>query len=98
MTEGTKITDKFEKIKEELATENDLSNQCSDVATACKIGFRKLRLAKEFSQIDEKLINLSNSDKGSMDFFSGILSLEAKRLAFKEEALKCQTNKIQINS
>ena len=56
MIESTKTTDKFDKIKEELVTENDLSKQCADIETACKIGFRKLRLAKEFSEIDQELM------------------------------------------
>ncbi len=88
---------KYDQLRDELRIENDLTNQTSDLITACKIGLRKLRLAKDFSTIDEKLIEISGN-KENTDYFSGILSLEAKRLAFKEEALKCQKQKIQINS
>lgn len=87
----------YEQLKQELITENDLASQNSDLITACKIGFRKLRIAKSFCQIDEKIIDSSTNKSDPDSFFSGILFLEAKRLAFKEEATKCSNEKTQIN-
>ena len=90
-----KDLEKYEMLKEEFKIENDLGSIALDPIKACRIGLRKMRLAKEFIGIDEKLIKIS-TNKAHEDFFSAILSLEAKRLAFKEEAIKC-LDKVQIH-
>lgn len=87
---------KFDKLISEFVEENELSQQSKDLIKSCKIGFRKLRIAKEFSNIDEELLKVSSSGTLSTDFFSNILFLESKRLAFKEEALKCHNQQVQI--
>ena len=88
--------EQYERITEEFKQHNEMSANSSDLVEACKIGLKKLRLAKQFSKIDENLIEISMKKECVKDFFSGILTLEAKRLAFKEEALKCQDLKLQI--
>ena len=59
-----------------------------------KLSLKKLLITKRFARIGEDIIQLGqerNTNHNSGEFFSDILLFEAKRLAFKEEALKCQT-------
>lgn len=81
--------EKYEKLKEEFSLENELASRADNAVKACKIGLRKMRLAKKFVSIDEELMKISTNSDETGNFFSGVLSLEAKRLAFKEEVYKC---------
>lgn len=93
---STETLAKYDKLIEEIIVENELARQSSDLDKLCKIGLRKLRLTKEFAQIDEKILEVSGSDSSTSDFFSEILYFESKRLTFKEEALKCESSKIRM--
>ncbi len=88
--ESTKLGE-YEKILSDFLLEGAqaTSNQDS-IEDSCKIGFKKFRLAKNFAKIDDDILSLSlESSKASGIFFTDLLYLEAKRLRFKEEALKC---------
>lgn len=63
-------------------------SKAKTAAENCIKGLKKLRLAKSFAQIDDEILNLSLATEESIGFFTQILNLEAKRLKFKEEALK----------
>lgn len=90
-TENSADLQKYHDLIDELAEQNKLSETTLDTAEKCKIGFRKLFITKKFSQIDEKIYRLGaeKSTDDNSSFFSAILLFESKRLAFKEEALKC---------
>lgn len=80
----------YEQILSDFLIEEELSQNQASIETTCKIGFKKLRLAKSFAKIDDDILNLSlESAVNSGGFFTDLLYLEAKRLRFKEEALKC---------
>lgn len=85
----------FDELLSSFKEQNELSEKSTDLLESCKIGLRKIRIAKEFAHIDEELIKKSTANDRNDDFFSGILFLEAKRLAFKEESVKCQDQKIK---
>ncbi|MDD9898254.1 MAG: hypothetical protein OXU45_04545, partial [Candidatus Melainabacteria bacterium] len=63
-------------------------NKAKSAAENCLKGLKKLRLAKHFAEIDDEILELSLATEESIGFFTQILNLEAKRLKFKEEALK----------
>lgn len=80
----------YEKIIEDFLTEGELSQNNVSIENACKIGYRKIILAKKFAKIDNDILDLSlESQSCSGAFFMDLLYLEAKRLRFKEEAIKC---------
>lgn len=80
----------YERIIEDFLTEGELSQNNVSIENACKIGYRKIMLAKKFAKIDDDILNLSlDSQAYSGGFFTDLLYLEAKRLRFKEEAVKC---------
>lgn len=84
------ILGEYEKIIEDFLTEGELSQNNVSIENACKIGYRKIILAKKFAKIDNDILNLSlQSQSCSSAFFMDLLYLEAKRLRFKEEAVKC---------
>ncbi len=88
-TETIKL-DQYERILTDFLGEAQLDRKQQSIESNCKIGFKKLRLAKNFAKIDDDILNLSlESSKTSGVFFTDLLYLEAKRLRFKEEALKC---------
>ncbi len=88
-TETTKL-DEYERILTDFLGESEINTKQPSIESSCKIGFKKLRLAKNFAKIDDDILKLSlESSKASGVFFTDLLYLEAKRLRFKEEALKC---------
>lgn len=87
--ETTKLNE-YEKLLTNFLEESELGAAQQSIENNCRIGFKKLRLAKSFAKIDDDILNLSlESGKLSGVFFTDLLYLEAKRLRFKEEALKC---------
>lgn len=80
----------YERILNDFILEEELAPNHASIESTCKIGFKKLRLAKNFAQIDDDILNLSlEAAISTGGFFTDLLYLEAKRLRFKEEALKC---------
>jgi len=74
---------RFVELKAEAKSSNSAELEC-------KISLQKLRIAREFAEIDESILNISlKQDPSNSQFFSEILFLETKRLRFKEEASKC---------
>ncbi len=87
--ETTKLA-KYERILTDFVEEAELTSSQHSIEHNCKIGLKKFRLAKDFAQIDNDILKLSlESAEASGMFFTDLLYLEAKRLRFKEEALKC---------
>ncbi len=71
----------------------DLGSSEESPVERSKQSLKKLLITKRFAKIDEDIIQLGKerlSNHNSGEFFSDILLFEAKRLAFKEEANKCQ--------
>ncbi len=54
---------------------------------------KKLVDARQFCEIDHKILGLSINDSVSGDYFSELLSLESKRLKFKEDITGCKKEK-----
>ncbi|MDA0772995.1 MAG: hypothetical protein O3C63_08640 [Cyanobacteria bacterium] len=79
----------YEAIYQDFIAQAGLETNETNVEELCKRGIKKLKLAKHFAKIDDDILNLSLKTEASISFFTGILNLEAKRLRFKEEALKC---------
>jgi len=79
----------YEEIYQDFVAQAGLEKNNTNIEDLCKQGFKKLKLAKSFAKIDDDILNLSLETEASISFFTGILNLEAKRLRFKEEALKC---------
>ena len=77
----------YEELKNELTALVELESQSTDIRELAKLGFKKLLIVQDFCKIDEKLIELSQDKRKVSDYLSEILLFEAKRLAFKEEAL-----------
>jgi|GEM_PF-3231691 len=90
----------YTQLLEQLDHANLESSLAMDPAIKAKLSLTKLLITKKFSAIDEEILELSRQRRNSNagEFFSDILLFEAKRLAFKEEALKCQTpaNQTQV--
>ena len=89
-TSHDKSLEKYEALIKQFIELEELAKKSDSVEMDCKISLQKLKLTREFADIDESILNVSLK-QGSTDskFFSEILFLEAKRLRFKEEALKC---------
>lgn len=88
-----KITTLGDDLLKNFVRENEVAGRDLSVENLCKVGMRRIRIAREFAlYIDEKLYSLATKRRVcSSDFLIDILSLESKRLAFKEEAnKKCQ--------
>jgi hypothetical protein len=94
--------EKLDKITEEFISTNEESENALSPIELCKLGIRKIRLAKEFSGIDEQILNYSSETNIQNGFnaeaFSAILSLESRRLTFKEEANKCRNQETFIKT
>jgi hypothetical protein len=89
------ILDKYENLIARFKTlELAIDSGSARVETACKLGLQKLVVARNFAQIDEDILKVSlEKAVNDSNFFTELLSLEAKRLRFKEEALKCAQTK-----
>lgn len=80
---------KYESLFQSFEGHNNFEH--SSIESRCKSGLAKLKLVREFAEIDQYLLDRTLEVKAcSSEFFSDILYFEAKRLAFKEEAIKCQ--------
>jgi len=80
----------YERILNNFLVQDELAAKQESIENTCKIGLKKLKLAKSFAKIDDDILNLSLDEaNNSGGFFTDLLYLEAKRLRFKEEALKC---------
>lgn len=89
MTETAIKSMQYEDLFQDFIAEAGLQENNTSIEEKCKLGFRKLKLAKDFAQIDNDILDLSLKTEASIEFFTQILNLEARRLRFKEEALKC---------
>jgi hypothetical protein len=95
MQSSQKVLEKYENLLAKFkGLEHRLDQESNEIEFACKLGLQKLALSHNFAQIDEDIlkISLENSQNDS-SFFTELISLEAKRLRFKEEALKCTQTK-----
>lgn len=83
---------------EELNTEANLSKDLGENAQKCLNSLKKLRIARDFSKIDEEIFKLALNkiDSKQSDYFTELLYLETKRLKFKEESAKCLQNQKTI--
>lgn len=82
--------ERYEALINEFLELESLAKSSDSPELDCKISLKKLRLAREFTKIDESILEVSLKQSSSDSaFFSEILFLEAKRLRFKEEAIKC---------
>ena len=87
MRQTSSAIKQYDDLQQELRALIELESQTTDNKELAKLGFKKLLIVQDFCKIDEKLIELSQDKKRASDYLSGILLFEAKRLAFKEEAL-----------
>lgn len=82
--------DKYEAIIKEFLELESMAKSSDSAELDCILSLKKMKLAREFTKIDEKILNASlEQSLSDSTFFSEILFLEAKRLRFKEEAIKC---------
>ncbi len=84
----------YTQLLEELSNANNESRLATSSSDKARLSLSKLLITKRFSAIDEEILELSRQRRNTNagEFFGDILLFEAKRLAFKEEALKCQTH------
>lgn len=94
--------ERLDQITEEFISVNEACDAALSPIEMCKLGIKKIRLVKEFSFVDEKILNFSSSTNIQNSFnaeaFSAILSLESRRLTFKEEAEKCRNQETFIKT
>jgi len=89
-TSTNKDLERYEALINKFIELEQEAKSSSSPELKCKISLQKLRIAREFTEIDESILNISlKQDSNNSQFFSDILFLEAKRLRFKEEASKC---------
>lgn len=97
MQHNTINTDKFEKLTESLIGFNEVVEESRDIEKTCKIGFKKLVLARSFAEIDNKILSSSMGKNGTdANFLTDLIYLETKRLRFKEQTNKCTSKKTKV--
>jgi hypothetical protein len=97
MTQTLQNNDKFQELTDKLESLNQVSSQIDEIETNCKNSFKKLSLARNFAEIDNKILEFSLQNlNNNGDFLFSLLNLETKRLRFKEQSNKCNSKKTKI--